>query len=86
VELRPALLLVVAIAVLVNSLQGYGLSMAGLRRQVDPHWRRGRSFLRLNLGALHMLASNATSRLMAWLPIPHQELELCITSLRARQM
>jgi hypothetical protein len=79
------LLLVVAIAVLAGSLQGYGLSLAGLRRQVDPHWKRGKSFLRLGLGALHMLASNATSRLMAWLPIPLQELEPCITSLRARQ-
>ena len=79
------LLLVVAIAVLASSLQGYGLSLAGLRRQVDPHWKRGKSFLRLGLGALHMLTSNATSRLMAWLPIPLQELEPCITSLRARQ-
>jgi hypothetical protein len=32
-----------------------------------------------------MLALNATCRLMAWLPIPLQELEPCITSLRARQ-
>jgi hypothetical protein len=32
-----------------------------------------------------MLVSNATSRLMAWLPIPLQELEPCIISLRARQ-
>ena len=29
----------------------------------------------LGLGVLHILASNATSRLMAWLPIPLQELE-----------
>ena len=31
------LLLVVAIAVLAGSLQDYALSLAGLRRQVDPH-------------------------------------------------
>ena len=31
------LLLVVAIAVLVSSLQGYAISVDGLRRQVDPH-------------------------------------------------
>jgi hypothetical protein len=35
------LLLVIAIAVLTSSLQGYALSLAGLRRQVDPHWKRG---------------------------------------------
>jgi hypothetical protein len=35
------LLLVVAIAVLVSSLQGYAVSLDGLRHQVDPHWQRG---------------------------------------------
>ena len=65
----------VAIAVLAGSLQGYALSLAGLRRQVDPHWKRGMSFLRLGLGALQMLASEATSRQMVWLPIPLRELE-----------
>jgi hypothetical protein len=32
------LLLVVAIAVLVSSLQGYAVGLDGLRHQVDPHW------------------------------------------------
>ncbi len=79
------LLLVVAIAVLTGSLQGYGLSLAGLRRQVDPHWKRGMSFLRLGLGALQMASADATARLMAWLPIPLQELESCIPSHKARR-
>jgi hypothetical protein len=79
------LLLVVAIAVLISSLQGYGRSLAGLRRQVDPHWERGMSFLRIGLGTLQMVASDATSRLMAWLPIPLQELEPCIPSRKARR-
>ena len=79
------LLLVVAIAVLAGSLQGYALSLAGLRRQVDPHWKRGMSFLRIGLGALQMLASDATRRLMTWMPIPLQELEPCIPSRRAQQ-
>jgi len=79
------LLLVVAIAVLAGSLQGYAVSLAGLRRQVDPHWKRGMSFLRLGLRTLQMLASDATTRLMAWLPIPLQELEPCIPSRRSRR-
>ena len=79
------LLLVVAIAVLAGSLQGYALSLAGLRRQVDPHWKRGMSFLRIGLGALQMLASDATRQWMAWLPIPLQELEPCIPSRRTQQ-
>jgi hypothetical protein len=79
------LLLVVAIAVLAGSLQGYALSLAGLRRQVDPHWKRGMSFLRIGLAALQMSAADAATRLMAWLPIPIQILEPCIPSRRARK-
>ena len=58
------LLLVVAIAVLVGSLQGYALSLAGLRRQVDPHWQRGMSFLRIGLAALQMAVADAAAKLM----------------------
>jgi hypothetical protein len=79
------LLLVVAIAVLAGSLQGYSLSLAARRRQVDPHWKRGMSFLRIGLAALQMSAVDAAARLMAWRPIPIQALEPCIPSRRARQ-
>lgn len=79
------LLLVVAIAVLVGSLQGYAVSLAGLRRQVDPHWKRGMSFLRIGLAALQMAMSDAAARLMDWLPIPIQELEPCMPSRKARR-
>ncbi len=78
------LLLVVAIAVLVGSLQGYALSLAGLRRQVDPHWKRGMSFLRIGLAALQIAVADVTARWMAWLPIPHQELERCLPGRRTR--
>jgi hypothetical protein len=84
-ERLDRLLLVVAIAVLVGSLQGYALSLAGLRRQVDPHWQRGMSFLRIGLAALQMAMSDAATRLMAWLPIPIQELEPCVPSRKARK-
>ncbi|MFZ9750451.1 MAG: hypothetical protein ACO3B8_11260, partial [Vulcanococcus sp.] len=79
------LLLVVAIAVLASSLQGYALSLAGLRRQVDPHWKRGMSFLRIGLAALQMAVADVTASLMAWVPIPLQELEPCIPSRKARR-
>jgi hypothetical protein len=79
------LLLVVAIAVLAGSLQGYALSLAGLRRQMDPHWKRGMSFLRIGLAALQMAVADVTTRLMDWLPIPIQELEPCVPSRRARR-
>ena len=79
------LLLVVAIAVLAGSLQGYALSLAGLRRQMDPHWKRGMSFLRIGLAALQMAVADAAARLMDWLPIPLQELEPCIPSRQAKR-
>jgi hypothetical protein len=79
------LLLVVAIAVLAGSLQGYALSLAGLRRQVDPHWKRGMSFLRIGLAALQMAVADVTAGFMDWLPIPIQELEPCIASRKARK-
>jgi hypothetical protein len=79
------LLLVVAIGVLVGSLQDYAFSLAGLRRQVDPHWKRGMSFLRIGLAALQMAMADAAARLMDGLPIPVQELEPCVPSRRARR-
>jgi hypothetical protein len=43
------------------------------------------SFLRLGLGALQMVVADASARLMAWLPIPLQELEPCIPSRKAQR-
>jgi len=79
------LLLIVAIAVLAGSLQGYALSLADLRRQVDPHWERGISFLRIGLAALQMAVADTAVRLMDWLPIPVQQIEPCIPSRKARR-
>ena len=74
------LLLVVAIAVLAASLQGYAVSLGGQRRRVDPHWKRGMSFLRIGLSWLQQCAANAGYRLLAWRPIPLRQLEPCIPS------
>ncbi|MFZ0407695.1 MAG: hypothetical protein WAM11_06245 [Cyanobium sp.] len=79
------LLLVVAIAVLVGSLQGYAISLGGLRRQVDPHWLRGMSVLRIALAPLQMVAADASASVMAWLPIPIRELQPCVPCCRARR-
>ena len=56
------LLLVVVIVVQTGSLQGYALSLAGLRRRVDPHWKRGMSFLRIGLANLQMAVASAAAR------------------------
>ncbi len=81
------LLLVVAIDVLLSSLQGYAVSLAGERRRVDPSWKRGLSFDRIGLLWLHQSVVTAGRALLAWMPIPRQALETCVPSraLRRRQ-
>lgn len=61
------LYLVAAIALLYATTQGMAVQIAGLRQQVDPHWRRGISYLKIGLrwlqGVLHK------GRELLW-PIP----------------
>lgn len=79
-ERTDRLLPVVAVAVLASSLQGYALSIEGLRRQVDPHWRRGMTFVGIGLASLQQFVANATETIQPWLPIPLHQLEACIPS------
>ena len=74
------MLLVVAIGVLVASLQGSAISLSGLRRQVDTHWQRGMSLTRIGLKWMLQSVSNLRQHLQAWAPIPLRELEPCISS------
>ena len=53
------LLFVFGIAVLASSLQGCALSLAGMWRHVDPHWKRAMSFLDIGLAALQMAVADA---------------------------
>lgn len=43
------LLVLVVIAVLLSSLQGYAVTINCLRHQMDPHWRRGMYLVRSGL-------------------------------------
>ena len=51
------LYLVVALALLFATTQGMAVQIQGLRTQVDPHWKRGLSYLKIGLrwlrGVLH---------------------------------
>jgi Transposase DDE domain len=51
------LYLVAALALLYATTQGMSVQIAGLRQQVDPHWRRGISYLKMGLrwlqGVIH---------------------------------
>ncbi len=51
------LYLIVALALLFATTQGMAVQLEGLRTQVDPHWKRGLSYLKIGLrwlkGVLH---------------------------------
>lgn len=51
------LYLVAAVALLYSTAVGMAVQLEGLRRQVDPHWRRGLSYLKIGLrwlkGVIH---------------------------------
>ena len=47
VQAIESLYLVTAIALLYATTQGMAVQIAGLRAQVDPHWRRGLSYLKI---------------------------------------
>ena len=56
-EALERLYLVAAIALLYATTQGLAVQLAGLRQQVDPHYKRGISYLKIGLrwlnGVLH---------------------------------
>ncbi len=66
---------------LVGSLQGYyAVSLEGLRHQVDPHWQRGMSFVKLGVRCFQEAVANAGRILLDWIPIPQKNLEPCVPS------
>jgi hypothetical protein len=48
-EAIERLYLVCAIALLYATTQGMAVQLAGLHQQVDPHWKRGISYLKIGL-------------------------------------
>jgi hypothetical protein len=78
------LLLVVAIAVLISALLGYAVSLAGERRRIGPHWKRGLSFDRIGLHWIQQSVIAADPTILAWMPIPLQAMP-CIPSRGVRR-
>ena len=78
------LYLVVAVSILYSTLQGMAVQIAGLRRQVDPHWQRGLSYLKIGIkwikGVIHKGRKLfGVGRLLVHDPAP------CFASKRAEQ-
>lgn len=78
------LYLVVALAILYATVYGMVVQVEGLRPQVDPHWKRGFSYLKIGLrwltGVIHKGRSILSLR-----PLLQNDPEPCFPSNKARQ-
>jgi hypothetical protein len=78
------LYLVAAVALLYGSVTGCAVQLEGLRRQVDPHWKRGLSYLKIGLCWLHGLVHKHRPLLSVW-PLPTRDPQPCFASTKAQQ-
>ena len=71
-------------ALLYGTTQGMAVQLEGLRRQVDPHWQRGISYLKIGLrwlmGVLHK-----GRRLFTPIPLLPKDPQPCFASQKARE-
>ncbi len=78
------LYLVAAIALLYGTTQGMAAQITGLRQQVNLHWRRGLSYLKIRLRWLKGILHKGRP-LLTPIPLLPQDLELCFASNQAEQ-
>jgi hypothetical protein len=77
------LYLVAAIAILYATIQGMAVQIEGLRTQVDPHWTRGLSYLKIGLRWCQGVV-NKGRPLLNPIPLLITDPEPCFTSKKAR--
>lgn len=78
------LYLVAAVALLFATTQGMAVQLAGFRRQVDPHWRRGISYLKIGLRWLQGVIHKGRT-LLPCVPLLPQDPQPCFASLKAKR-
>lgn len=78
------LYLVAAIAILYATTQGMAVQLAGLRQQVDPHWQRGISYLKMGLRWLQGVFHKGRE-LLAPVPLLPKDPQPVFASKRAQQ-
>ncbi len=78
------LYLVAAIAILYATTQGMAVQIAGLRRQVDPHWQRGISYLKIGLRWLNGVLHQGRS-LLTPIPLLPKDPQPCFASSQAQK-
>ena len=73
------LYLVVAVAILYSTIMGTTVQLSGLRQQVDIHYSRGLSYLKIGLrwlrGTIHK-----GRELLLLLPLPYRDPERCFVT------
>lgn len=78
------LYLVAALALLYGTTTGMAVQIAGLRQQVDPHWRRGISYLKIGLRWLQGVLHKGRP-LLCPVPLLSKDPQPCFASRRAEQ-
>ncbi|XGV94343.1 MAG: hypothetical protein ACAF41_00775 (plasmid) [Leptolyngbya sp. BL-A-14] len=78
------LYMVAALALLYATTQGMSVQLTGLRQQVDPHWRRGISYLKIGLRWLHGVIHKGR-QLLDPFPLLPKDPEPCFASNRAER-
>ena len=78
------LYLVAAIAILYATTQGMAVQIAGLRQQVDPHWRRGISYLKIGLRWLNGVLHKGRE-LLSPIPLLPKDPQPCFASKQAER-
>ncbi|MEO0348884.1 MAG: hypothetical protein AAF282_02400 [Cyanobacteria bacterium P01_A01_bin.15] len=78
------LYLVAAIALLYGTTQGMAVQCEGLRQQVDTHWRRGLSYLKIGLRWLKGVVHKGRT-LLKPVPLLPKDPDPCFTSNQAEQ-
>jgi hypothetical protein len=83
-EALERLYLVAAVALLYSTTQGLAVQLAGLRQQVDPHWQRGISYLKIGLRWLKGVL-NKGRILLTPVPLFPRDPQPCFASKKAQQ-
>lgn len=78
------LYLVAAVALLYSTSQGVAVQIAGLRQQVDPHWRRGISYLKIGLRWLKGVLTKGRPLFSPTTLLPNDP-QPCFASAKAKQ-
>jgi hypothetical protein len=82
-EALKRLYLIAAVALLYATTTGMTVQITGLRTTVDPHWRRGLSYLKIGLRYLRGVINKGRTLLVP-IPLFYKDPEPCFASSQAR--